>query len=518
MREKSKKHFKVFYSHFSLALILIIIIGVFLRFIFLQNIILAGDNSRDVMISQVAIQKGELPMIGPFSSAGPFVTGPLYFWTLMLGNLLLPFGIYSAWYFFFIISMITLLMFIKIGHLIAGKRLAIIFGLLSASSLELVSIHLNVGNPTLVIIWITFLLLNFVLYVQKKKIIYVFLAGLSLGFGLNMHYQALNLLLFFPALFMITGISWLVKIKSFFLFLIGSFIPLLPLIVWDSQQGFSNFHNIIDYFLVGQYRIYVPNSWTIFLFNDMPVFFGKVVGGSKQLGFFTMLLIALAFLVGIYNIKTKKIKQEVYLIAGIFSLMLFLNRYYHGQRSEVYLLYLLPFILFFSCLSFEFFLNLSKRKIFTYTSYMIIGILVISNFIAIFQLFYTQKSNIVLYENAIAELQKRYPNQAFSVYDNKGQFTGTSLPLSLVMSSKKIQSPNGKKILVGCVSGKECNFFTKVADVPLIDIDKKSKKEMMDYNNVNRLMVYESLIGWSKKHSLTHTFDFGKYLKERVSY
>src|SRR5205823_11570855 len=49
----------------------------------------------------------------------------------------------------------------------------------------------------------------------------------------------------------------------------GTLLSLSPLLIWDSQQHFANFNNILDYFLVGQYRLYVPNSWRLFIFNFM---------------------------------------------------------------------------------------------------------------------------------------------------------------------------------------------------------------------------------------------------------
>ena len=89
--------------------------------------------------------------------------------------------------------------------------------------------------------------------------------GLFLGVALSMHYQSLNLLIFFPAILLIKGINIKTKISFFFINGYRVYDSFFPTPLLGCQQNFANIRNIMDYFLIAQYRIYVPNSWRIYL-------------------------------------------------------------------------------------------------------------------------------------------------------------------------------------------------------------------------------------------------------------
>lgn len=63
----------------TLLVIVIFIVAAILRFYnFYEGWGVGGDSARDISIAREAIERREIPLIGPFSSAGPFVTGPMY--------------------------------------------------------------------------------------------------------------------------------------------------------------------------------------------------------------------------------------------------------------------------------------------------------------------------------------------------------------------------------------------------------------------------------------------------------
>lgn len=506
---------------FIIGIVIIFIIGFLLRFHMLQNFIISGDNARDVLIASYAVHIRELPLIGPFSSAGPFVTGPLYFWILMAGVVLIPLGIKSLWILFFILNLITILVFIYIGYLLGKKKLALILGFFSAISINLFNLAINVTNPNLIVLFEALMLLFFILFIQKKKLIYAVLMGLSLGLAFNMHYQAVNLLIFIPVVFLIKGVNLKKKFIAFVLIILGFVITLAPLLYWDSHQRFANINNILDYFLIAQYRMYVANSWKIFIFQDMAYFWGNVIGGSKILGLFNMLLIGAAALVSFVRFKKVKANQEMFLIGGIFFVLLFLNRYYHGLRSELYLLYFLPFILIFLSVSFYIFLNyFEKSKI----KYLVIIILAAISFTTLRQdskILKAQDSNLDGYKKTLEEISAKYPNQKFSLYDEDGRNAFASSPLSLVMFHMNLQDKDGMKIAIECAPGKECkehkNKIGEAGGMPITDATIYSQ-ETIDKNfaNVNREGIHESLIGWSKRNELKSSFNLKNYLLERV--
>ncbi len=479
----------------------------------LTNLFIGGDNSRDVIIASVALERKEVPLIGPFSSAGPFVTGPIYYWILIAGLVLLPLGIYSLWAFFLVLSILALLGFALIGYLLGGKRMALISSLLAATSVITVNWALNVSNPTLVIISQTFLILFFILFIQKKKLIYAFLTGIFLGLVLNMHYQAINLLIFAPFLLLIKGINFKKKIYALLLFMSGFLIPLLPLLYWDSHQNFANINNILDYFLIAQYRIYVPNSWTIFIFGDMGYFMGNVIGGSKISGIVAMVSIGLFFLIGIIK---KKITLPVFSIFSIYFVLFFMNRFYHGQRSEGYLLYFLPFIIILVSWGLNLLLeSLDKTKL-KYLVFIVLGLAVVGNFLVLRKIYAVQVSNLETFKTPIRDLENRFPNEKFSLYDKQAKNGNLTFPMSLVMQFENVQSKDGIKIAVNCVPGVICDdsdAVTRLGGLPIVDLSKIDNKTLeSEYNEMNRDAVYDDLIGWSKRHELRSNFSLREYL------
>src|SRR5258708_411912 len=89
---------------------------------------LGDDDSRDVAIAQEALSRHELPFTGSFSSAGPFVFGPFFYWLIMFCYLILPFIFSSPWIFTDLVSVLTVFIFIYCAKRLGGNRLALIVG------------------------------------------------------------------------------------------------------------------------------------------------------------------------------------------------------------------------------------------------------------------------------------------------------------------------------------------------------------------------------------------------------
>src|SRR5690606_17385017 len=141
--------------------------------------------------------------------------------------------------------------------------------------------------------------------------------------------QAINLLIFLPALLFLPGITLSNRIIMPLLAFFGVLIGLSPLLYWDSFQGFANLTNILDYLLIGQQRLYVPNSWRLFLFTYLPSYWAFVIGGFQ--------IIALAFMgllgVGAGVLAYKKaVSKEIVVLSVLFAILLIVNKFYKGER------------------------------------------------------------------------------------------------------------------------------------------------------------------------------------------
>jgi len=508
-----KKHY------YSILVFLIVLLAVILRFInFDTRWGLGNDDSRDVAIALEALRRGELPMIGSFSSAGPFVFGPFFYWFVMLSYIIFPFALTIPWIFSALVGVGTVVVLMYCGQKIAGKHFALLVGLLAATSPQLVSRSLSLGQHIFVAFFASCMMLFFLLYFEKKKLFYSFLVGLSIGTAINFHYQALNLVFILPMLLFIPGKSIRFRILSVLCASAGILLALLPLIWWDSHQYFASFRNLFKYFLIEQYKIYVANSWKLFLFTYLPQFWSFIVGGYTAIGILTIIIVGITTLVALIK---KKIFYPLLLLFIPFALLVLLNKFYKGERSDGYLLYFIPFVLLATSYTIYMLFQSGRFLLFR----QIVGgglcvILLIGNFIFLPQaLFFNSK--VAHVESVIDALVRKYPNQKFSVYDYKGSLSSYNQPLSLLLERRGLIAQDGMPIGLLCYT--KCPTYPAIARVDgliLSDLTKVPKltQQNKKWVNVNPRRMYDDLIGWSQKYDLHSDFYFEKYLTDKLHF
>jgi len=499
---------------YKLAIIFIILFSFFLRFYnFDSRWGLAGDDGRDALIALEAIKRGELPLAGSFSSAGPFVFGGLFYWFIMLSYLIMPWAIWAPWFFTGLIGVLTVLIMIYIGKELGGKSMALIIGIFAATSAQLVARSLLMGQHTFISTFTALLILSVLLLWRTKNKIFAFFAGISLGLAISFHYQALNLLIFIPAILFIFSIKIKDRLIYFLLFFLGLLLPSLPMLYWDMQQNFANTNNLADYFLIGQYRVYVPNSWSLFIFDHIPAYWGFVVGKYSLFGLFAFL--GSIFLVG-YHLVKKRLPEKLLFLGLIFSILLFVNRYYRGDRSEAYLLYLLPFILIFT----SWFVNqliANKNKIIKMLGVVLfLSAITGSMFGSITSINYV--SSYGSFKDVANKLYVKYPDKKFTMYDYKYEFYHLTMPMSLILAFDEKSDINGKKIGLSCI-GVDCpqENLPVIIDTPImiVDIEGVSAQELNKkegWIQVNKENVYDDLIGWLHGNRLKSNFSLSDYI------
>lgn len=498
---------------YKFLFLIILIVGTILRFYnFEGRVGIGGDAGRDAMIAAEALRRRELPLIGPFSSAGPFVFGPLFYWFIMLSYVLMLGVPYAPWIATSLVGAITVYVFYKIGELISGQKLALIMAFFSAISPQLVNRSLMLGPHTFVSISSGLLVLFFLLLQKTKKVKHAFFMGISLGIAVNMHYQAINLLLLVPAVIFL-NLSTRDKFKGVLLAFIGFMLPSLPLIYWDYQQNFANINNILDYLLIAQYRIYVPNSWKLFLFSDFPSYWSFVIGGNKFLALFIFIS---SFLYFYFSLVMRKVTKPIAIIGLIFSFLMILNRYYHGERSEGYMIYFLPFIIIFSSLLISFLLS---KKYMKYLGVTVIVAISIGNFLNFYPALSTQTNTHNL--NKLSEtLTNKYQGQKFHFYDYKYLLYDNSVTLSFFFNSQDRIAENGIPIGVGCFNDhcpKNFKLITVYYSSPIYDLRNIDlKKNRRIWIGVNQMDLYDDLMKWQKGSKLNSTFSLKNYIISKL--
>jgi len=500
------------------SVILIFLFTIFTRFYnFPTRWGIGSDNARDAIIALEALSRHQLPLMGPFSSAGPFVTGGIYYWLVMAAYAIFPFFLSAPWILTGAISVANVILLMYLGKNLVGKRFSLILGLLSTFALQYIGEALQLSNPTFVAVFAILTIIFFVKFWQKNRTIFGLLMGLSIGLAINMHYEAINLLIFLPAVLFIPKMSFKHKINAFLLALLGLFLTAFPLLYWDAHQGFANTRNILDYLLIGQYRIYVPNSWKLFLFNYFPFYWSRVVGNYLPVGLLLFFASGLAFIISIFR---KKVSPQLLSLGIIFLILLLVNKSYRGERSDDYMLYFSPFVLIFTAFLIEQFFSFKNVLIRSLGIALLVSLITI-NFLTI--------KNVLFYVNMIPNeetvvnvLTQKYPNQKFSIYDYKYENSGFSLPLSLLLRSKGKLDANGVKIGINCYA-KDCpgklytilNQPVRVFNLSAVSPAKFDMKKGV-WKNVNAAFVYDNQVGWLNQNQLRSTFSLKDYIISKL--
>lgn len=497
----------------NIAIFCIFIVAIALRFYNFPNRWgLGSDDMRDVAIAKEAIERGELPLYGSFSSAGPFVFGPLFYWFLMLCYLIFPFSLVTPWVVNALIGVVTVGVVAFTAKRIGGMRFATIAALVVALSPQFVARSTALSQHIFVGICSTLLVLFFVLLWQKKQSRYAFLMGLSLGVALSMHYQAINLFIFFPVLLFIPKLSLREKLLRLGFMMVGFLLPSLPLLWWDFQQSFANIKNILDYLLIAQYRIYVANSWKLFLFQYFPQYWSHVIGGYTLVGLLLMFLTGITWVVATVR---KKIPSEIFVLGLIFSFLILLNRYYRGERYDGYMIYFSPFIFLLSSWAFsDLFRFAAAHRIKLLMVCVVFSVGVFGSLFGSIQLLSGMHNNIEEFENIQKILFAKYPGEKFAVYDNEWKNSNESYPLSLFLREKQKYAKEG--LPIGLTEKpfiyRRDRIVGNIRNSSVVTLKKDDIADKKTWIYVSQERIYEDLMQWMKGKKLTSTFSLTDYL------
>jgi len=502
------------------SLILIFALAVFLRLYRINNRwIVDFDQARDAMVAKEALNLKKIPLIGAFSSAGPFVWGPLYYWEIMLSYIIAPKLIFAPWLLYIIFDLLYIWTMVQIGNIVWKERGGLILGLLTTiSTAQLLRIAI-IHQPTLIPFFGALMILNGLLYLRSKNLWHLFLMGISFGLAINNHFQALNFIFFTLVVIFAEKPNFKKLFTGALVFIIGFLIPLLPLLYWDSTQGWKNINNVLDFFLIGQYRFWVSNRWLIYVGQFWPKLWANLLGDQLIFGYLFMLL-SVIFVV--YQFLTKKLSRDTLFLAIVFGLMLFINRYYRGERLEGYMLYFYPLVIYFSGFIIVSLLNIKK----------IIGIL----FLIILFLF-TMKANILLIKGqrgtgqireiirkTVTQLKTIRPNDKFMIYDYQYINPTPAMVTSFFLSfNNLIDEQNGTKLGLSTLDFP----YEKIATISSINNNKtwiynlspywgKPGFKTESWINTSPKYVALDIMEWWKVKEFKSTFCLFCFIKEKV--
>lgn len=429
------------------ALVIILLVALVLRiWDFPNRYIIFGDSARDAMVAYEGAKQFQLPLVGPFSSLGAFTFGPWYFWILIISGILLPF-VYTPWITMTLFSFATVVMAYKLsGVLVKDKKFAVIVALIVALSAFQVQSGLSATNPNLNSFFsFSALYLFFQLLKPKASHWYALFFGLVLGIGISTHYSMIGLALLYP----LTLLKPAKKLTALLLSLLGLFIAFLPTLIFDLNNHWFNLKNLLYYYQVGQYNIYLPNRWLLYLGDFWPKFFSETIGIPPVSAF---VFIPLTSIMVIYLIIKKRLSRNFVILLIVLAANFVMLRYYRGERSIGYLQYLQPIVIVFFALFIFKLTQLSKQK---FTALFVIFAVLIALMLP--QTYRSLKSpdEISLLKKDAQTIIDNFPNDRFALYGCESYSSSWILGLSWELSRRGKIADDGRKI---AVLDQHCNF------------------------------------------------------------
>lgn len=481
----------------SILLFLIIGAAIVFRFYnFPLRYSLGEETVRDAVIGIEGARELQLPLTGSFSSLGPFTFGPWYAYQLTLFTLLIR-NNYAPWIYLSVISVLYVLIMYKIGMLIKGKYFGLLLALFSAfSPAQVISAtHLTSHNNTSIFAVLTILL--FILLHLKKIVSYWwgFALGIVIGIGSNLHYQILSLAILPIILF----VSRPKKYLYFVTFVAGMFVAFIPMLIFELNNHWFNTKNIIHYLLVDRHRVFVPNSWTIYLRDFWPAFWADSLGVPVWVAIVLIVSFLACCLLAFYR---RRMSILFFLIFVAFFFDFVFLRYYWGPRFFGYLNFLRPFVFIATAYAVFALIELKPKIIGRLLCFVAAVLIVFLSFPRNLSQLTPDPFSQQIYQ-AVSEVEKKYPNEKFSVYSCSDKYRGSynALVYAIIFAFDKDNrfDINGHKVgIAGRCPNKPGSFNVISEDGIMLDLDSASNSALVKagWNKVSFATIYESHARW----------------------
>lgn len=485
-------------KYLLLTIIICVVAGFFRFYNFFNRLSLGVDQVSFLLLSRYALFNHKLPLWGPFSSAGPFQTGGEWYWLIMAAQAPFPFSIITPWIVFTAVSVLFVFLIIQFGKELVSKEFGIIVGCIAAVSTSQIAQGINITNQTplsfiaLLALWVA------VRLYRTKKRKYAFLLGLLVGLAPAIHLQGIMLVSLVLITFIFVG-------KKSFVFmpftLIGLGIPWMTVFWADSMNHFTNFSNMLYYYLHDQYNVSLDvlgRRWTTYLFQFWPTALAYVIGGNIIIAWILIISTAVFTPLAIYK---RKISKEMIIIFLTFICMVTIVRYTRTPLFDSYLLVMHPFI--FLLVGWVIFQAISRYRLFGYLLFiLIIGGSLWRDVGEVTH----QKPNPLKKEVSliVSHLIRTYPSDKFAIYDYDFMNSSKSLLLTLFLEEKNKISDNGLKIgviaapIIGQITDPVIYRKTKEEKEYIVNLSSKQNKLSNKWILANPSAIYTSVQEWYK--------------------
>lgn len=443
-KNQSKKNISPYLN----TLIFILLLGIVLRFAGTPDRYgFDGDAVRDAIVAYEGAKNFSFPLVGPFSSTGPYTFGPWYYISLIIFSIILP-DPYAPWIIMGIISLFTILLMADIGRLLHSRKLGIILAAITAIAPTQINVATSLSNinPVLLFttltIWLTFKLI-------KKEVShyawYLFL-GLTLGMGINAHYQMIGLL-WLPLILWIV-IGWR-KYYIPLLISLGIFVSLIPLLFFNLLTDWHTLNGLKEMYIAKE-RTYVPNSWRIYILEFWTLHLKFLLFSPAFINIILIFTFISAFL---RDFLRKKHSLGLIMLSIVFILNFFGLRYYWGERHDVYLSYLSPILFIFLGYTLVSLWETKYGKIlFIILSFIIGWNMLLIDYARIKE---ANKAEHITWKHEVKMLQNKYPNYNIVLYSCNSFYQSHKRTLVYFLDFNYQPQAKEKKV---AMKGNDCQF------------------------------------------------------------
>lgn len=207
------------------------------------------DQGIDFLSVKDMIIFHKITLIGIKVSLADFFQGPIYLYLLIPLFYLMKLNPIAGAYSAVIISLATMSTLYFIVYKMFNIRSAILASAFFAMSPQLVMF----GNtplyqnftPLFILLGIWFLFLTTKAQTITKRYLCMFLCGLTIGIGMELHFLVISLML---AILIYLILYTKPTIKLIIFFLLGLFLAVSPTILFEIRHNFLNLHLLLDYF------------------------------------------------------------------------------------------------------------------------------------------------------------------------------------------------------------------------------------------------------------------------------
>lgn len=480
---------------FPICLLFLVFFSTYLRFYNYENRWgLAYDQAHGALIARYALEASKIPLVGPFSSAGAFQTGGEWYWIVMLGTLFYSGEVIAPWIFITMLYVVFIIFIVMVGIDLEGKKFGLLVGLLATISTAQTAQSTNLTNQSPMALISLMAIWSMIKYIKTKKNLYLFFLGFTISLAPTVHMQGILLVLLILVMLIFSKIS----MRGFVFLSSGTFLPLVPLTIFDIQNNFVNISHMLSYYFHDQYKISYEDlgrRWLTYAGVFLPGAWGHIVGGNIIAGY---MLSGISGFIFLYDVIKKRVKKEWLIISMSIIPMFIVIRYTRTPLFDSYLMVLHPFIFLLS--GWAIYKTFEKRFA---LGLLFLGIIFFGSMIRtmpeIYQVENATAKQINGYMNV---LTKKYPGDKFAVYSYRYQWTDKNLPLSLFLNAKNLSYDKGVRIGVvyATMSGEFKNpiISGKKTGYQFIDLQSSTSSQLAkaQWVLVNSRQIYEATEEW----------------------